>query len=60
MVMAKLNISKGEEQKVKYRLPYEDTMSLLEKGLIKETKTAINQKVEDNETNDLPEQEIKE
>ena len=42
MVMAKLGLEKGEEPAEDYRIPREETMALLKKGLIKELKVRVN------------------
>ena len=42
MVMAKLGVEKGELPEEDYRIPYEETIPLLRKGLIKEQKVRIN------------------
>ena len=39
--MAKVGAEKGEEPNVDYRIPYEETMPLLRKGLIKELKVRV-------------------
>ncbi len=47
MVMAKLGLEKGEVPAEDYRIPYEDTMALLKKGLVKELKVRVNKPVEE-------------
>ena len=47
-VMKKLNVEQGEVPSEDYHLPFEDTKVLLEKGLIKEVKTKVNQPVEEH------------
>ena len=43
MVMAKLGLEKGEIPEEDYRIPHEDTMALLKKGLVKELKVRVKQ-----------------
>ena len=47
MVMAKLGLEKGEEPTEDYRIPREETMALLKKGLIKELKVRVNKPVDE-------------
>ncbi|MCR5308829.1 MAG: uL15 family ribosomal protein [Bacilli bacterium] len=42
MVMANLGVEKGEIPNEDYHIPYEETLTLLKKGLIKEQKVRIN------------------
>ena len=46
MVMGKLGVEKGDEPNEDYRIPYEETMPLLKKGLIKELKVRVKDKNE--------------
>ena len=46
MVMAKVGAEKGDEPNEDYRIPYEETMPLLKKGLIKELKVRVKDKNE--------------
>ena len=48
VVMDNVGASKGEQPNEDYRLPFEETKVLLEKGLIKELKTKVNKPVEEH------------
>ena len=60
MVMAKLGLEKGEVPAEDYRIPYEDTMALLKKGLVKELKVRVNKPVEEPAPAPAPVEEPKE
>lgn len=48
VVMNKFNVEKGKKCNEDFRIPYEETKVLLEKGLIKEAKTKVQGQVEEH------------
>ncbi|MBO7614843.1 MAG: uL15 family ribosomal protein [Bacilli bacterium] len=60
IVMAKLGLEKGEIPNEDYRIPHEDTMALLKKGLVKELKVRVKQPVPVEEPAPAPVEEPKE